>query len=144
MDKHLTEIEVFEYANQLITDEQLLHSLQNHVSACSDCKVKVETEKLFSLKMKKSMQVKKQVDLSEKIANYFAQDTPNFIGLDTKGVIYVILFLSVLMMLSQVIEIEIKTIQISYLNVIFSSIVGLLFIELVWKYRKYKKNHPTV
>lgn len=144
MDKHLTEIEVFEYANQLITDEQILHSIQNHVSICDDCKVKIETEKSFSVEMKQSMKINQQIDLSEKIADYFAQDKPNFIGLDTKGVIYVILFLSGLMMLGQVLEIEIKTIQIAHLNVIFSSIVGLLFVELVLKYRKYKKNHTTV
>lgn len=144
MDKHLTEIEVFEYSNQLITDEQILHSIQNHVSVCNECKVKIETEKSFSVEMKQSMKVHQQIDLSDKIADYFAQDKPNFIGLDTKGVIYVILFLSGLMMLGQVLEIEIKTIKISHINVIFSSIVGLLFVELVLKYRKYKKNQTTV
>lgn len=144
MDKHLTEIEVFEYANQLISDINYSNTIEQHLKACDQCLNKVEEEQSFAIHIKESIEVTKQVDLSDKIAHYFAQDKPNFIGLDTKGIIYIILGLSALMMLSQVVEIEIKSIQISHLNVIFSSIVGLLFVELVVKYRKYKKGNTAI
>jgi len=143
MDNHLTEIELFEYANDLIENNTQLTTLQEHVESCQDCMAKLELEHSFTRDLKGSLEVKHQVDLSDKIAHYFAQDKPNIIGLDSKGIIYIILGLSALMMLTQVVEINIESIRVSYLNMIFSSVVGLLFVELVFKYFKYKKNNST-
>jgi len=139
MDKHLTEIEVFEYAHHLVKDESQLNEFKQHLEVCGDCQAQLKLEESFAGELKSSLKVTHQVDLSEKIAHYFAQDKPNMIGLDTKGIIYVILGLAGLMMLTQVVEINIKSIQIDHLNMIFSSIVGLLFVELVYKYLKYKR-----
>ena len=141
MDKHLTEIELFEYANHLIKDESQLNGFKQHLEGCSECQAQLKLEESLISELKSSLKVTHQVDLSEKIAHYFAQDKPNLIGLDSKGIIYVILGLAGVMMLTQVVEINIKSIQIDHLNMIVSSIVGLLFVELVYKYVKYKRGN---
>lgn len=138
MDKHLTEIELFEYSNKLIEDTITLDTISKHLLNCEDCKANLDLEKLIDLSLKESLVIEHKVELNQNILNYFTNEKPRFIGIDTKGIIYTLLGLSGLLLLNQI-----SAIKSDYLNLIFSATMGLLFIESLLKYKKLKKHQIT-
>lgn len=144
MNNHLTAIELFEFANHLIEDETQLNVMKQHLSSCTSCKESFELEKTLHHALKNSLTVSHQVDFSKKIANHFAKENPYFVGIDTKGIIFILLILSGLMLLNQLALVKIIAFHTSYINVIFCAIMGLLLTELLFKYKKYKKQHSSI
>lgn len=138
MDKHLTEIELFEYSNNLIENSIQLEIINQHLLNCDDCKAKLAIEKLIDSSLKNSLVIEHKVELNQNIVNYFTKEKPLIAGIDTKGIIYILLILSGLMLLNQI-----PVIKSDYLNIIFSTTMGLLFIESYFKYKKLKKQQFT-
>lgn len=143
MDKHLTEIELFEYSNNLIENETQLNTITQHLFVCTSCKEHVELEKTIKNALKNSLVVHHQIDLSKKIVHHFTNEKMSFIGIDTKGIIFILLILSGLMLLNQLALINIIVFKTFYINIIFSAIMGLLLTELLFNYRKFKKQQPN-
>lgn len=138
MDKHLTEIELFEYSNNLIEDTLTLGNISNHLLVCETCKAKLDVEKRIDLSLKNSLVVEHKIELNQNIINHFNQEKLIIVGLDTKSIIYILLTLSGLLLLNQL-----SAIKSDYLTVIFSATMGLLFIESFLKYKKLKKQQFT-
>lgn len=138
MDKHLTEIEFFEYANQLIEDKAQIAMLESHLSNCKDCQQSLLLEHKLDESLKEKLAVDYSVDLSEKVMHHFTQEKSFFLRIDAKGIIYVLLFFLGLIVMNEIVS-GIKNITIPYLNLIFSAVLGLFFIELLLTYVKYKK-----
>ncbi|MGE0560798.1 MAG: hypothetical protein AB7O47_03195 [Flavobacteriales bacterium] len=138
MDKHLTEIELFEYSNHLIGDDNQLNKITQHLLGCEDCKTKLALEKIIDSSLKNSLVVEHKVELNQHIVNYFTQEKPTIIGIDTKGIIYLLLVLSGLLLINQL-----TAIKSDYLTVIVTATMGLLFIESFFKYKKLKKQQVT-
>ena len=57
MDKHITEIELFELANELISDATQMQTIEKHISICETCKVKLDAEKSVLSLLANNLQV---------------------------------------------------------------------------------------
>lgn len=143
MDKHLTEIEFFEYANNLVEDKTQLARFEAHLNGCDNCRQNLVLEHKIDESLKDNLTVDYKVDLSEKIVHHFTQEKSFFLRIDVKGIMYVLLLFSGLFALTQVASI-LKGIDIPYLNLICSSVMGLFFVELLLTYIKYKRNSNTI
>jgi len=143
MDKHLTEIELFEYANQLIEDKNQLALIEVHLSSCKDCKQSLLLEQKIDDSLKDNLAVNYTVDLSEKVIHHFTQEKSFFLNIDAKSIIYVLMFFLGLIIMNELMS-SLKNITIPYLNLIFSVVLGLFFIELLLTYVKYKKKTKII
>ena len=138
MDKHLTEIELFEYANQLIEDKAQLARIKTHLSSCKSCEQSLVLEQKLDESLKESLSVNDTVDLSEKVVHHFTQEKSFFLKVDVKGIINVLLIFAGLMLLNQMVS-SFKEINIPYVNLTASAVIGLFCVELVLTYIKYKR-----
>jgi hypothetical protein len=149
MDKHLSEIELFELANNLVTDLAQLKTIEEHISICESCSAKLENEKSINGLLASNLQVNEKVDVSENIMNHFSPVPVTPVS-DNNWIIYIILglfgFLTVLQMmdfsmLDSIYKINVP--QIPYIYVITSAVVSILFMDLLFKYFKQKKQVIT-
>ena len=143
MDKHLTEIEFFEYANELIEDKVQLSIIDAHLSSCKNCQQTLLLEQKIDESIKDNLSVNHTVDLSENVVHYFTQEKSFFLKVDVKGIITVLLLFAGLMLLNQLV-LSLKEINIPYVNLISSAVIGLFFVELGLTYIKYKKKVNTI
>ena len=147
MDKHLTEIELFEFANNLIEDKIQIEAIGNHISTCKNCAVRLEEEKSFDSNLTSNLHVTHTVDVSKNIVDHFStQQVPSMV--DYTWIIYTILGLSGFLYLLQLSNIslfesigDLPIPQVSYVNAIVSGVISILFIDLLSKYFKQKKQH---
>ncbi len=139
MDKHLTEIELFEYANQLIEDKLLLSRIEKHLSSCNGCKESLDITNSIDVSLKENLAVNHTVDLNENIIRHFTQEKSFFFKIDVKSIIYVFLVFFGLIFLNQLSS-NLTGFSFSYLTPIFSAITGLFFVELLITYVKYKNS----
>ena len=56
MNKHLTDIEIFEFSHQLLDDATQLVAFNDHLTTCEVCQLKVEKEKNRCKKLKRSVE----------------------------------------------------------------------------------------
>lgn len=149
MDKHITDIDLFEFANDLITDKIQIETIENHIAGCAHCVVRYETEKSMDGVLSSNLSVSETIDVSEKIQRHFTTE-PNVQLFDTNGIVYTILGLLGLLAIIQIKDnVLIDSIegvnipQLPYVNVIVFAVVGILLLDLVMKYFKQKKQLIT-
>lgn len=98
MNKHLTDIEIFEFSHQLLDDATQLVVLNQHLATCETCQLKVEKEKSFSNTIQNHLTVNEKIDVSEKVLSHFQTEIkPVFI--DLKWTIYTSIIVAVIYML---------------------------------------------
>ena len=145
MSKHLTDIELFELANQLIENETQKSLLSKHISECDSCRVQFEQEQELDELLSNKLIVNQVVDVSEKVTQHFSlkefAKAP-----DNKWVLYTILSLVIVLTGMELIDSSILNIgeyinanYIFYMRIILSAITSLLFIDVLLKFIKYRK-----
>jgi hypothetical protein len=149
MDKHINEIELFELANNLINDLTQLKKIEDHISNCESCSLKLESEKNVNDLIAFNLQVDEKIDVSQNIINHFSEK-PVVQFFDYNWILYTILsmigFLAVLQLNYSALIDSFKGInipQIPYLNIIFAAVVSILFMDLLLKYFKNRKQRIT-
>lgn len=141
MNKHLTDIEIFEFSNQLIDDEVQLIAINQHLTNCETCQLKVNEETLFSEAIQSNLAVSDKIDVSEKVLNHFQTEMqPIFI--DLRWTIYTSIIVAVFYMLSTIPNfIDVAFPKIENLNTIVSAVFLILMVDVVAKYFKFRKTH---
>lgn len=141
MNKHLTDIEIFEFSHQLLDDATQLVVLNQHLATCETCQLKVEKEKSFSNTIQNHLTVNEKIDVSEKVLSHFQTEIkPVFI--DLKWTIYTSIIVAVIYMLSTIPNfIDVALPKIENLNTIVSAVFLILMVDVVTKYFRFRKSH---
>ena len=141
MSKHLTDIEIFEFSNQLLDDEVQLVAFNDHLTTCEACQLKVEKEKSFSNTIQNNLAVTQKIDVSEKVLSHFQTEIkPVFI--DLKWTIYTSIIVAVIYMLSTIPNfIDVALPKIENLNIFISAVFLILMVDVVTKYFRFRKSH---
>ena len=139
MNKHLTDIEIFEFSHQLMDDETQLVAFNQHLATCEACQLKVEKEKSFSKTIQSNLAVTEKIDVSEKVLSHFQTEIkPVFI--DLKWTIYTSIIVAVIYMLSTIPNfIDVLFPKIENLNTFVSAVLLILMVDVVVKYVRFKK-----
>lgn len=139
MSKHLTDIEIFEFSNQLLDDEAQLVVFNQHLATCEACQLKVNKEKSLSHSIQNNLAVTQKIDISEKVLSHFQTELkPIFI--DLKWTIYTSIIVAVIYMLSAIPNfIDVALPKIENVNTIISAVFLILMVDVVVKYIKFKK-----
>jgi hypothetical protein len=145
MDKHTTDIELFELANDLIADQIQIDRIENHIAICDSCAIRFEKEKTMDSLLATNLSISETVDISKNIELHF-KEKPIINLLDTNWIVYTIL--SLLGVLALVLLKDYNLIdsvkgfeipQMQYVKVIIFAVVGILLLDLFSKYLKQKK-----
>lgn len=145
MNEHITDIEIFEFANGLIESPLTISRLEEHLSSCPECALRLQEERNFAEAIPEVINIQETIDVSEAINDHFA--SRKLLRLpDTRWMIYTILILSMFItaihILSNV-KVSILTSQelgyLQWLNIIFSAVVCILFVDVLTKYLKRRK-----
>ena len=141
MSKHLTDIEIFEFSNQLLDDATQLVAFNQHLATCETCQLKVEKEKSFSNTIQNHLTVNEKIDVSEKVLSHFQTEIqPVFI--DLKWTIYTSIIVAVIYTLNTIPNfIDVAFPKIENLNTFVSAVLLILMVDVVSKYFKFKKAH---
>ncbi len=139
MTKHLTEIECFEYASNLIVDEALLGPLKMHLTNCDLCAKNVEIEQKLTSDVEATLAVNEEIDVKETVLNYFTKPATNLVGVDVYWASIAFLFISLLLVVGEVTSFNEAFPQLTYTTLIASAISALLLVDFFFKYLKYKK-----
>ncbi len=149
MDKHITDIELFEFVNDLISDKVQIETIGKHITVCKDCSVRFETEKSMDGMLSSTLAVADTVDVSERIQHHYASK-PVVRLFDTNWMVYTILgllgFLAIIQLKENTLGESIKGVEIpqmEYINVIVFAVVGILLMDLAMKLFKQKKQSVT-
>ncbi len=149
MDKHITDIELFELTNNLIADEIQRKGIEEHISICESCTVRFETEKSIDNVLLSNLAISETIDVSESIQHHFAAK-PAVRLFDTNWIVYTILGLFGCLAIIQVKDISlIESIegvnipQMQYLKMIVFAVVGVLLVDLMMNFFKQKKQSIT-
>ena len=148
MDKHFTDIELFEFANKLIGDDIKIKKIETHISTCKDCVIRLEEEKRMDIVLTSSLSVDYSIDVSKNVMNHFSakQIVPmvdyNWIVYTMVGLVGA-LSLSSFSNTSLIDSIGFNIPQLSYAKVTVLALISILFMDLLSKYVKYKKQHLT-
>jgi len=139
MNKHLTDIEIFEFSHQLLDDATQLVVLNQHLATCEACQLKVEKEKSFSNTIQNHLTVNEKIDVSEKVLNHFQTEIkPVFI--DLKWTIYTSIIVAVIYMLSTIPNfVDVALPKIENLSTFISAVFLILMVDIVVKYLRFKK-----
>ena len=143
MNKHLTDIEIFEYANELMEDSTKKAVLKTHLSSCEECRIQIKSEKQVNEILTSKLMVNETVDVSDKVTTYFA--AKEFAKApDNKWVLYVILGLVVILtgmelMDSFLLNQNFNPNYISNMRLIIAAIAAILFVDVFVKFVKYRK-----
>lgn len=145
MNDHITDIEIFEFANGLIESPSTLARLEEHIASCPECALRLKEEQLFAETMPEAIDIQETVDVSGAVNDHFA--SRKLLRLpDTRWMIYTILILSMFITVIHVlsnIEISFMTSEeigyLQWLNIIFSAVVCILFVDVLTKYLKRRK-----
>lgn len=140
MTNHLTDIELFEYANEMIADTEQLSTLKEHISTCKDCQLKLKSEKRVDAVLKKELAVEQQIDVRQSVLYYFEKPAVKVIGVDVSWMIVMVLFISALLIVGELSAFNEKIPQLRYATLIASAVSSLLIVDFFLKYRKNKKN----
>ena len=145
MSKHLTDIELFELANQLIENETQKSLLSKHISECDSCRIQFEQEQELDELLSNKLIVNQTIDVSEKVTQHFSlkefAKAP-----DTKWMLYAILILVSILTGMELIDGSILNLgehinanYIHYMRIIISATTSLLFFDVLVKFVKYRK-----
>ncbi len=140
MSKHLTEIELFEYSNQLIEDKVLLEAIKSHLNSCKECQAKLAVEQKVDLTIQQNLEVEKQINVTNKVLNYFEKPAVKLVGVDVGWAVLVVFFVSALLIVGEVTSFNNAIPELTYTTVIASAISALLLVDFLFKYLKYKKS----
>ena len=143
MANHLSEIQLFEYANQLITDAEERALLTTHIEECTECKNKIAIEHKIDASIKKVIAVKQEVNVTKQVLNYFEKPAVKMVGVDVSWVTLVVFFISALLIVGEVTSFNKAIPQLTYTTVIASAIAALMAVDFFLKYLKYKKNSTS-
>lgn len=142
MNKHLTDIEIFEFSNQLLDDKAQLIAINEHLSNCEACQLKVSEERLFSKAIQSNLAVSEKINVSEKVLSHFQTEIkPVFI--DLKWTIYTSIMVAVMYMLNTIpnfFDVNIALPQFDNLNTILSALLLIIFADVISNYYKWKKS----
>ncbi len=141
MNKHLTDIEIFEFSNQLLDDKTQLVAINEHLTNCEACQLKVDEETLFSKAIQNNLAVSEKIDISEKVLSHFQTEIkPVFI--DLKWTIYTSIIVAVIYMLNTIPNfIDVALPKIENVNTIVSAVFLILMVDVVVKYFRFRKSH---
>lgn len=139
MTEHLTDIQLFEYTNELIRDEKEKLAITTHLQSCTACSLKVEQEQAIDTAIKESIRVNKEVDVSDKVLKYFQKPNVKVVGVDVSWVVLALFFISALLLIGELTSFNESIPELSYTTVIASAISALLLVDFFFKYLKYKK-----
>lgn len=139
MSKHLSEIQLFEFANELIINEAELLTIKEHLTICEECALLVKKEKELAKTTIDAIEIKDQVDVSEKVLSFFNQPKVNVIGVDVKWVSIMLVVISSLMLMGDLTLLNKSIPAFSYTTLIASAISAVLLVEFLVKYWKYRK-----
>ncbi|MCW8897182.1 MAG: hypothetical protein OQJ96_02585 [Flavobacteriales bacterium] len=141
MSKHLTDIEIFEFSNQLLDDKAQLVAINEHLTNCETCQLKVNEEMLFSKAIQSNLTVSEKIDVSEKVLSHFQTEIkPVFI--DLKWTIYTSIIVAVIYMLSTIPNlIDVAFPKIENLNTFISAVFLILMVDVIVKYFRFRKSH---
>ena len=140
MSKHLTDIEIFEFSNQLMDDETQLVAFNEHLASCQACQLKVNEEKSLSHSIQNNLVVTQKIDVSEKVLNHFKTEIqPVFI--DLKWTIYTSIIVAIIYMLSTIPNfVDVASLpKIENLSTFISAVFLILMVDIVVKYVRFKK-----
>lgn len=142
MNKHLTDIEIFEFSNQLLDDKAQLVAISEHLTNCEACQLKVSEERLFSKTIQSNLAVSEKIDVSEKVLSHFQTEIkPVFI--DLKWTIYTSIMVAVMYILNTIpnfVDVNIALPQFDNLNTILSALLLIIFTDVISNYYKWKKS----
>lgn len=142
MNKHLTDIEIFEFSNQLLDDKAQLVAISEHLTNCTTCQKKVSEERLFSKAIQSNLAVSEKIDVSEKVLSHFKTEIkPVFI--DLKWTIYTSIMVAVMYILNTIpnfIDVNVALPQFDNLNTILSALLLIIFTDVISNYYKWKKS----
>ncbi|MDT8413532.1 MAG: hypothetical protein RQ875_13790 [Vicingaceae bacterium] len=139
MNKHLTDIEIFEFSHQLLDDAAQLVAFNDHLTTCKACQLKVNEERLFSKAIQSNLAVSEKINVSEKVLSHFQTEIkPVFI--DLKWTIYTSIIVAVIYMLGTIPNfIDVAFPKIENLNIFISAVFLILMVDVVVKYLRFKK-----
>lgn len=140
MNKHLTDIEIFEFSNQLLDDKAQLVAINEHLTNCEACQLKVNEERLFSKAIQSNLAVNEKIDVSEKVLSHFQTEIkPVFI--DLKWTVYTSIMVAVIYMLNTIPNfVDVLFPKIENLNTILSALMLIVFADVISNYYKWKKS----
>ena len=141
MNKHLTDIEIFEFSHQLLDDEAQLIAINEHLTNCETCQLKVNEEMSFSKAIQSNLAVSDKIDVSEKVLSHFQTEIkPVFI--DLKWTVYTSIIVAIIYMLSAIPNfIDVALPKIENVNTIVSAVFLILMVDVVTKYFRFRKSH---
>ncbi|PKP49413.1 MAG: hypothetical protein CVT95_03445 [Bacteroidetes bacterium HGW-Bacteroidetes-12] len=141
MNKHLTDIEIFEFSHQLLDNATQLVAFNEHLASCETCQLKVSEETLFSKAIQSNLAVTETIDVSEKVLSHFQTEIqPVFI--DLKWTIYTSIIVAAIYMLSTIPNfIDVAFPKIENINTFVSAVFLILMVDVVAKYFKFRKTH---
>lgn len=142
MNKHLTDIEIFEFSNQLLDDKAQLIAISEHLTNCEACQLKVNEERLFSKTIQSNLAVSEKINVSEKVLSHFKTEIkPVFI--DLKWTIYTSIMVAVMYILNTIpnfVDVNVALPQFDNLNTILSALLLIIFADVISNYYKWKKS----
>ena len=143
MSKHLTDTEIFEYANSLIEDSTKKAILKTHISSCEECEIQIKSEEQVNEILTSKLMVSETIDVSNKVTTYFA--AKEFAKApDNKWILYTILGLVAVLtgmelMDSFLLNQNFNPNYISNMRLIIAAIASILFVDVFIKFVKYRK-----
>ncbi len=145
MTRHLTDIQLFELANDLIEDAHQKNELMQHISACENCSIQLAQEKALDELLISKLMVEHMVDVSENVTQHF--NLKEFANApDTKWVLYAILVLVIALLGMELLDGKVINLNqtlnnnyIHYMRIILSATTALLFVDVLIKFVKYRK-----
>ncbi len=141
MNKHLTDIEIFEFSNQLLDDKAQLVAINEHLTNCETCQVKLNEETSFGKVIQSNLAVNDKIDVSEKVLSHFQTEIkPVFI--DLKWTVYTSIIVAIIYILSAIpIFIDVALPKIENVNTVVSAVFLILMVDVVTKYFRFRKSH---
>lgn len=139
MNKHLTDIEIFEFSHQLLDDATQLVVFNQHIATCETCQLKVEKEKSFSKAIQSNLTINEKIDISEKVLSHFQTEIRPVL-IDLKWTIYTSIIVAVIYMLSTIPNfVDVALPKIENLSTFISAVFLILMVDIVVKYLRFKK-----
>lgn len=145
MTKHLTDIELFELANDLVTNADQKTALLQHITTCESCALQLSQEKQLDELLSNKLMVNQMVDVSDKVSQHFSLKEFSKAP-DIKWVINTILILVSILTSMELVDVTSINIAehfnanyIHYMRIILSATTLLLFIDVFVKFMKYRK-----
>ena len=142
MDKHVTDIELFEFVNNLIDDQVQKKSIASHLAECKDCALKLEQEKTMAHALSSGLKVDENIDVTNKVADYFTEKPIISFVYDSNGLVYFILVLTGILMGIEMMgdySIAEKNETISYIMLIILAVMSIFSLDFLMKYFRQKK-----